>query len=363
MSDKKAPLVLIMAGGTGGHIFPALATSEALKEQGCRIHWLGTPASMEAELAPRHGIDISFIPVTGLRGKGAAFLFRAPWKLAVSLVKALNILRKLKPVCVVGMGGYVTGPGGVAARILGIPLVIHEQNAVAGLTNKLLAKISSKVLQAFPDTFTGIAESKRQLTGNPVRASIAAVSRLVPHQPLRLLVLGGSRGAQAINEIMPEVVSQCGDKVTVWHQTGANNFSECQNQYSRHSITGRIEPFIDDMAAAYEWSNLVICRSGALTVAELAAAGRPSILVPFPFAVDDHQTVNGRFLVDQKAAVMIQQKDLEVNNLTTIVMGFSADADRLNRMADAARSVSLPDATRKVVDHCLQVSGLEVNHG
>ena len=355
----KVPVVVFMAGGTGGHIFPALATANELKKQGFAIHWLGTPGSMEADLVPRHGIDISFVPVTGLRGKGISFLLKAPWKLAASLMKAVSVLNKHKPVCVVGMGGYVTGPGGIAAKLLGIPLVIHEQNAVAGMTNKILAKLANRVLEAFPNTFAG---NQAFLTGNPVRTDIAGIAPLQAHNPVRLLIVGGSRGAVAINELIPEVLKNCPGQLEVWHQTGASNDEHTRTLYEAHGVTGRVEPFIHDMAEAYDWADLVICRSGALTVAELAVAGRPAILVPYPYAVDDHQTVNGRYLVDQGAAKMIQQKELDANTLTTMIKQLVNESGRLEKMAEAARSVGLSRATEEVAKHCLEVSGLEVSH-
>ncbi len=361
----QAPLVVIMAGGTGGHIFPGLATADGLIEQGYRVHWLGTPGSMEADLVPRHGIDISFIPVTGLRGKGLSFLLKAPWRLMVSLIKAVRVLRAHKPVCVVGMGGYVTGPGGVAARLLGIPLVVHEQNAVAGLTNKLLARIASRVLEAFPGTFARVSSRvarKVLLTGNPVRSDIVAVPACKPRSPLRLLVVGGSRGALAINERVPQVLKKCDGRVEVWHQTGKANFEQCQTGYQQLGVSGRVEPFIDDMAQAYEWADLVLCRSGALTIAELAAAGKAGILIPFPHAVDDHQTVNGHYLVDRGAALMVQQKDLDVDGLTTMILELADNPDRLEVMASSAKAASLPQATGDVVRHCLEAAGQEVSY-
>ncbi|USE34876.1 undecaprenyldiphospho-muramoylpentapeptide beta-N-acetylglucosaminyltransferase [Endozoicomonas sp. SCSIO W0465] len=370
---EQEPLVIIMAGGTGGHIFPGLATARGLIKQGYRVHWLGTPGSMEAELVPGHGIDISFIPVTGLRGKGLSFLLQAPWRLAVSLFKAVRVLREYRPVCVVGMGGYVTGPGGVAARLLGIPLVIHEQNAVAGFTNKLLARIATRVLEAFPGTFAGLSSGinrkinreinrKVVLTGNPVRPEIVAVPANLPHNPLRLLVVGGSRGALAINQMIPQVLQNCGDQIEVWHQTGKGTFEQCREDYRQLGVSGRVEPFIDDMAQAYEWADLVLCRSGALTIAELAAAGKPGILVPFPYAVDDHQTVNGRYLVDRGAALMVQQNDLDVDGLTTMILELADNPEQLEQMASSARTASLPQATDDVVRLCLEAAGKEVSY-
>lgn len=364
-ADTRVPLVVIMAGGTGGHIFPGLTTAKGLIEQGYRVHWLGTPGSMEADLVPKCGIDISFIPVTGLRGKEVSFLLKAPWRLAVSLFKAVRVLRERKPVCVVGMGGYAAGPGGVAARLLGVPLVVHEQNAVAGLTNKLLARIATRVLEAFPGTFDGLSSGvarKVVLTGNPVRPEIVAVPSSTPHTPLRLLVVGGSRGALAINKMLPLVIQKSGGRVDVWHQTGKETFDQCCMDYQQLGVSGRVEPFIDDMAQAYEWADLVLCRSGALTVAELAATGKPGILVPFPFAVDDHQTVNGHYLADRGAALMVQQKDLDVDSLTKMILDLADNPEQLELMASLAKTAGLPQATNEVVRHCLEAAGQEVSY-
>ncbi|WP_299733100.1 undecaprenyldiphospho-muramoylpentapeptide beta-N-acetylglucosaminyltransferase [uncultured Endozoicomonas sp.] len=372
MSDSSSlqiPVVMIMAGGTGGHIFPGLATAHELEKSGYRIHWLGTPGSMEAELVPKHGIEISFIPVTGLRGKGVGFFVKAPWRLMKSLIKAIQVLRTQKPVCVIGMGGYAAGPGGVAARLLGIPLIIHEQNAVAGLTNKLLARVATRVLEAFPDAFAALPSvaGKTVLTGNPVRSEIAAVRANKPHSPLRLLVVGGSRGALAINELMPELMKRCNNRLEIWHQTGKATYEQCLAQYQQQGFSGndsdcRVAPFIDDMAQAYEWADLVLCRSGALTVAELAAAGKPAILVPFPHAVDDHQTVNGQYLVKQGAALMIQQHDLDIDALTKNIVEWMDDPAQLEVMASSAKSAGLPQATTDVVRNCLEAAGQEVSY-
>lgn len=363
MAPEQPPVVVIMAGGTGGHIFPALATAAELKSRGYQVHWLGTPGSMEAELVPEHGFAISFLPVTGLRGKGMGFLLQAPWRILVSIIKAMALLRARKPCCVLGMGGYVTGPGGVAARLLGIPLVIHEQNAVPGLTNKLLARLACRVLEAFPNTFAraGLKRltGKLYTTGNPVRATIASQATYQPGQPLKLLVIGGSRGATAINQLIPGVLTGCDLALEVWHQTGKNNLNAClaaQRQLATKDIKSyKIEPFIKDMAQAYAWADLVLCRAGALTVAELAVAGRPAILVPFPYAVDDHQTANGRYLADKGAAVMIQQHQLDEETLTTLLTRLGRDPARLQAMAAVARSAGCSRAAHEVANHCLEV--------
>lgn len=373
MSDSahslEKPTIIIMAGGTGGHIFPALATAQELRERGFHIHWLGTPDSMEAELVPKYGFDISYLPVTGLRGKGLVFLMKAPWKISVSLLRAMRILRQQKPVCVLGMGGYVTGPGGIAARMLRMPLIIHEQNAIVGFTNKILAKMSNRVLEAFPGTFldTGINTDIVFHTGNPVRLDIqTTVGDLSKgdSRPVKLLIVGGSRGAQAFNKVVPETLAQLNDLydgklvscLEVWHQTGKGNLDETLTLYSQHHVNGRVETFIDDMAEAYNWADIILCRSGALTVSELAVAGRPSILVPYPYAVDDHQTANGRYLVDQKAALMVQQNELNKDSLAKMLQELINDYSRLERMAIAARSVGKPESTRQVADHCMEVA-------
>ncbi|MDD7804052.1 MAG: undecaprenyldiphospho-muramoylpentapeptide beta-N-acetylglucosaminyltransferase [Endozoicomonas sp. (ex Botrylloides leachii)] len=360
---KQSSTIVIMAGGTGGHIFPALATASELKSRGYNIHWLGTINSMESELVPQYGFDISFIPVTGLRGKKIGLLLQAPWRLIVSLLRAIKVLRQIRPICVLGMGGYVTGPGGIAARLLNIPLVIHEQNAITGLTNKLLSNIATRLLEAFPGTFLDQkARTTKKIftTGNPVRESIAEYSAYDVGTPLKLLVLGGSRGAVAINDVVPKVIANCKGRVIIWHQTGKNNLARSQQSY--RELFGeridlyRVEPFINDMAKAYAWADVVLCRSGALTVSELAAAGRPAILVPFPYAVDDHQTVNGRYLVDQGAAWMIKQQHLDEDALTTLLLELSNDHTRLNAMAAAAKAAGQLKATKMVADHCLEVS-------
>ncbi|MGI9278936.1 MAG: undecaprenyldiphospho-muramoylpentapeptide beta-N-acetylglucosaminyltransferase [Endozoicomonas sp.] len=359
MSATDKPAVLIMAGGTGGHIFPALATARELEKRGYAIHWLGTPNSMEAELVPRHGFEISFIPVTGLRGKGLSFLLKAPWKLVISLHRALKVIRSCKPVCVLGMGGFVTGPGGVAARLAGIPLVIHEQNAIAGFTNKILSRIARKVLLAFPDAFGSVNGSgKFILTGNPVRTDIADLGRPaeLTGRALKLLVVGGSRGAVAINQLVPRVLAKFKGRIEVWHQTGKNNLDATRELYSELGVSGRVEPFIDDMAGAYEWADLVVCRSGALTVSELAMAQRAAVLVPYPYAVDDHQTVNGQYLVNQGAALMVQQKDLNEDCLIDMLENIVGNPEQLVTMARAAGSVAKPMAAEEVADHCLEVA-------
>ena len=351
-----------MAGGTGGHVFPALAVADELRHRGIQVAWLGTQKGIEADVVPKAGIDISFIDVAGLRGKGLLGWMLAPIKLLHALWQALAVLQKVKPAVVLGMGGFVTGPGGIAAWLSRRPLVIHEQNAIAGLTNKLLTPFAVRVLEAFPGT---IRSAKTVHTGNPVRNAIGSEARnQVPAESaigsttekIHLLVVGGSLGAKALNEVVPQALAQLSEvqRPEVWHQAGRKNIDETLALYKTHNIEAKVEPFIDDMGTAYGWADLVLCRAGALTIAELAIAGMPSILVPYPYAVDDHQTSNAKYLVDNGAALLVQQKDLTVSRL--IEMLNQLDYSKLNKMAAAAKKLALPDATKKVADLCLEVA-------
>ena len=365
VQSEQLRTIVIMAGGTGGHIFPALAVASELESHGYYIHWLGTPDGMEAEIVPRHGFDISYIPVGGLRGKRIGVIFKSLWFLMLSVLKAVKILRQHNPCGVLGMGGYVTGPGGVAAKLLGIPLIIHEQNAISGLTNRLLSKIALRVLEAFPGAFSRNKKSKKKInkkifiTGNPVRYEICLSGIYNPSIPLKLLVLGGSRGAVAINEVVLQVFASYGEQLKVWHQTGKNNFEQCQKQYKVLSPRGikpyKVDAFIDDMAKAYAWADVVLCRSGALTVSELAVAGRPSILIPYPYAVDDHQTFNGIYLVDLGAARLIPQEKLNKTVLTELLIELSSDSALLESMAASAKIAGRIKATQVVAEHCQEV--------
>jgi UDP-N-acetylglucosamine--N-acetylmuramyl-(pentapeptide) pyrophosphoryl-undecaprenol N-acetylglucosamine transferase len=352
--------VLIMAGGTGGHVFPALAVARELERAGSRVVWLGTPESFESRLIPGTGIPFYEVPVRGLRGKGWLGWLRAPFALARALVLALRALRQLSPDLVLGMGGYATGPGGVAARLLGKPLVIHEQNAVPGLTNRLLARIATRVLEAFPGSFP--ASRRARHTGNPVREEVTRLP--APEQrlegrsgPLHLLVLGGSQGAKVLNEVVPDAVAGLADPaiVAVRHQTGAANLEETTARYRSAGIDARPVAFIEDMAEAYGWADLVVCRAGALTVSELAVAGVASVLVPYPHAVDDHQTRNGRQLADAHAALLIDQTQFDAARLGALLADFHAARERLLDMAMAARRLGIPTATRQVSDCCLEL--------
>ncbi|VAW86427.1 UDP-N-acetylglucosamine--N-acetylmuramyl-(pentapeptide) pyrophosphoryl-undecaprenol N-acetylglucosamine transferase [hydrothermal vent metagenome] len=353
--------ILIMAGGTGGHVFPALAVAKQLREQGFNIVWLGTKAGLEAKLVPQFGFDIEWITVSGLRGKGLMSWLAAPVKVLKALFQSMCVIKKHKPVVVLGMGGFVSGPGGLASWMLGRPLVIHEQNAIAGFTNRCLAPFSKKVLQAFPGAF---AEAKKiTVVGNPVREEIFnRASRPEPDssKKLKVLVVGGSLGAQIFNNIVPESMASMSkqNQPEVWHQAGTRNIENAIENYKKYDVDAKVEAFIDDMATAYHWADIVLCRSGALTVSELAATGTPSILVPYPHAVDDHQTYNAKFLSDVGAAILVPQPAFTVNYLAELFTGLADSSERekkLQTMALAATKVARPDATDDVVTACVEV--------
>ncbi len=353
--------VVVMAGGTGGHVFPALAVAAELEREGVPVVWIGTRVGLEAKLVPAHGLPIEWLGVAGLRGKGWARRLAAPLMLVRALWEAASILRKLEPRLVLGMGGFVSGPGGLMARLLGIPLVIHEQNAIVGLTNRWLAHVAARVCEAFPGSFA--AAVKVRTTGNPVRAAIAALPE--PAERLagrtgrpRLLVVGGSLGALALNRALPQALALLpeNDRPEVWHQAGGKLFELARSAYAEAGVAARVEPFIDDMAAAYAWADLVLCRAGALTVSELAAAGVASILVPFPHAVDDHQTANARVLERAGAALLLPQSELVPERLATELARLLVDRVRLAAMAQAARAQARPEAAREVAALCLALA-------
>jgi UDP-N-acetylglucosamine--N-acetylmuramyl-(pentapeptide) pyrophosphoryl-undecaprenol N-acetylglucosamine transferase len=350
------PTILIMAGGTGGHIFPALAVADVLRAQGWNVVWLGAPHSMEAELVPKHGYPIRLVNFSGVRGKGLLRLAYLPMQLLRACVQSAAVIREVRPDVVLGMGGYITFPGGVMARLLGRKLVIHEQNSVAGLSNKVLAKIAQRVLSGFPDVLP-----KARWCGNPVRAEIA---QLVPPTTrfssrtgkLKVLVVGGSLGAQALNEAMPKALALIPEAVRpeLLHQTGKKHFDSVQALYSGVAVSAQIQAFVDDMAGAYAEADVVICRAGALTVAELAAAGVASILIPYPFAVDDHQTHNAQFLSAQGAAILLPQSALSAVTLARYLQDL--DRAKLLSMAVAARALAKPDAALSVAKVCEELA-------
>jgi|TARA_R100001079_G_scaffold75303_2_gene40324 UDP-N-acetylglucosamine--N-acetylmuramyl-(pentapeptide) pyrophosphoryl-undecaprenol N-acetylglucosamine transferase len=352
---------LMMAGGTGGHVFPALATARALEARGHQVYWLGASGGMEQRLIGETDIPLSLIHISGLRGKGKLALLLAPFRLMRALGEAFTILRRIRPDCVVGMGGFVTGPGGVAAWLNRTPLVIHEQNAIAGMTNRILVRFAETVLEAFPGSFGPKVVTR--CTGNPVREDLASLpvpeKRLADREgALRLLVIGGSLGAQVFNEQLPEALAMLpeGDRPVVRHQCGERHAEAAKHAYEEHGVEAAVEPFIKDMAEAYQWADLVLCRAGALTVSELCAAGIGAVLVPFPHAVDDHQTKNGQQMVSAKAAILIPQAKMTPAVLAETLGDLARNRDRVNEMAKAARTLARPDATERVVNYCLEAA-------
>lgn len=350
--------VLIMAGGTGGHVFPGLALAAEMIKRGHQVQWLGTKNGIESRLVPAAGIPLHFIPVRGVRGKSLTTLLAAPANILKSIFEALSVIKRIKPSVVVGLGGFVSGPGGIAAKILGIPLVLHEQNAVAGTTNRLLARIATKVLTAFPNNLKGA-----QCIGNPVRESIEQLPS--PEERLgnrngcvRVLVVGGSRGALAINKLLPQVFRdiEIGCELEVWHQAGEGKDAETIEAYEylneKGNVAVKVTAFIDDMSEALAWADFVICRSGALTVSELAAAGLGSVLIPFPYAIDDHQTENANVLVAAGAAIVQQEKETSVDKMKDVLMAILPNRNVLVDMAVKARSVSMPSAAKVFADVC-----------
>jgi UDP-N-acetylglucosamine--N-acetylmuramyl-(pentapeptide) pyrophosphoryl-undecaprenol N-acetylglucosamine transferase len=407
--------ILIMAGGTGGHIYPGLAVADALRAQGWHVVWLGAPNSMEAELVPKHGYPVAWVNFTGVRGKGVLRLLTLPFTLLRALGQSADAIFRHRPDVVLGMGGYITMPGGLMAALLRRPLVIHEQNSIAGMSNKVLAKLATRVLSGFPGVLNtnkfeataregapigdlrdegakngesiGLAMSsaskKRIWSGNPVRADIAALPEpqlryAARSGKLNVLVVGGSLGAQALNQALPQalallhvgasLLANAPDKFAsklaptesetsgfnVIHQTGKKNFESVQKLYEQAGVSADIRPFLDDMAQQYANADVVICRAGALTIAELAAAGVASVLVPFPFAVDDHQTHNARFLSEHGAAVLLPQTELNAEKLAQLLREMSRE--KLLVMAQAARGLAKPDATEQVAKVCMELA-------
>ena len=344
-------MVLIMAGGTGGHVFPALAVARALRADGLAVAWLGSRGGMEERVVRRDGIAFHGIRIRGLRGKGVTAWLLAPLRLAGAVAEALAVMIRLRPRVVLGMGGFAAGPGGLAAWLLRRPLVIHEQNAVAGWTNRLLARLARRVLGAYPNVLGSV-----EAVGNPVRPEIAALPapevRLAGREgPLRVLVLGGSQGARALNATVPEALAQlpAGIAVEVIHQAGVSEQAQTQQAYARLGVQAEVVAFIEDMATAYGWADLAVCRAGALTLAEVTAAGVGTVLVPYPHAVDDHQTRNAEYLVAAGAAVLQPQDSLTVAGLAELLAPLLGDRDRLRDMARQARGLARPDATAEVV--------------
>ena len=355
--------IFIMAGGTGGHVYPALAVADYLRGHGVPLYWLGTRQGLESRVLARANYPLLTVSIAGLRGKGVAGWLLAPLRICAAVAQAILFMFRYRPAAVLGMGGFVSGPGGLAAWMLRIPLLIHEQNAIAGLTNRVLAPLARVVMQGFPGTFPRARDAVT--TGNPVRAAIAGLpapgERFAQRKDngIRLLVLGGSQGARALNRCMPEAAGllQRDTNVQIWHQTGTAHFEETRGHYVKLGIgepAVRVMPYIEDMAAAYDWADLVLARAGALTLAELCAAGIAAILVPFPFAVDDHQTANARHLVDAGCAVMLPESELSAERIAGLVHDGFLDRARLLGMAERCRALGRPDASRIVGDICLE---------
>ena len=355
--------LLVMAGGTGGHVIPALAVAKDLRARGVKIIWMGTRSGIEHELVPAAGIDLRLVQVSGIRGSGLLRKLTAPFVLLLAALQALNIIITSKANAVLGMGGFVSGPGGVVARLLSKPLVLHEQNAIAGTTNRLLAPWATRVLTGF----AGVPDLRKQEhIGNPVKTDIVALAdpaiRLADHNlRLNILIVGGSQGAMVFNQKLPRLLakleSELADEIqlTVHHQCGKGNATEVKQYYAEVSQTAKVSEFIDDMAAAYAWSDIVICRAGAMTVAEIAAAGTVALFVPFPYAIDDHQFYNAKAMVDAGAAFCERQEVFLSGKWTRKIKGLVENRDRLIQMAQKARQFAKPDATERVADICLEV--------
>ncbi|PAR29215.1 undecaprenyldiphospho-muramoylpentapeptide beta-N-acetylglucosaminyltransferase [Vibrio metoecus] len=351
---NKNKKLMVMAGGTGGHVFPGLAVAKQLQQQGWQIRWLGTADRMEADLVPKHGIEIDFIQVKGLRGQGFMRLLKAPFQIVNAILQARRHLLAYQPDAVLGMGGYVSGPGGIAAWLLGIPVVLHEQNAVAGLTNQWLAKIARRVFQAFPGAFTDAP-----VVGNPVRQDVVQLA--APGQrftertgAIRILVMGGSQGARILNQTLPEVMASLGAEYEIRHQAGKNSQQEVAESYAAAGVEGaQVTEFIDDVAEAYGWADLLICRSGALTVSEVSAAGVGAIFIPFMHK-DRQQALNADHLVACGAAKMIEQPDLSVEKLAQMVR--QLDRAQLLSMAQKARQAAKLDADKVVAQAIIAIT-------
>ena len=354
--------VLIMAGGTGGHVFPALAVAKVLRDRGVSVVWLGVPGSMEARLVPANGFPIEWVRVAGIRGKGPAAWLLAPLRIIKAVAAAMRVLKRVRPRSVLGAGGYVSGPGGIAAWLLRVPLLIHEQNAVAGLTNRWLARFADQVLEAFPGSFPPAAQARA--IGNPVRADIAVTpppeERFAGRSgPARLLIIGGSQGAARLNSVMPEALARVFTALrpllrpAVRHQAGARGLDAARSAYAAARVDADVMPFIDDMAGAYAWADLAVCRAGAMTIAELQAAGLGAIFVPFALATDDHQTKNAEVMVKSGAARLIQERDLTPERLGDMLAELLANRTTLLAMAKAARRSRVIDAAAQLADLCL----------
>ena len=353
--------LLVVAAGTGGHVYPALAVAERLRSTGVDVSWLGTAVGIESRLVPAAGFAFHVSKVAGLRGQGLAGRLAAPLLLLRSALRSIAVLAQVRPHVVLGMGGYGAGPGGLVARLLGVPLVIHEQNAVPGLTNRILARFATRVLEAFPASFA--ARRRAIHTGNPVREALTRSpvpqTRLARRGGrLRVLVVGGSQGARALNEVVPcaLAIDSLGARVRVWHQCGPAHVEATRDGYGAHGLDAEVTGYIEDMGAAYAWTDVAVCRAGAMTIAELAAVGVASILVPFPYAADDHQRHNARYLADRGAAILVAQDSLDARSLAAALRSLHENRDRVESMSRAAYDAAVRDATQRVAAQCLEVA-------
>lgn len=365
---RAARCIMIMAGGTGGHVYPGLAVAHELRAQGWRVVWLGTQAGLEAKLVPAAGIEMVWLKFGGVRGKGLLRMVGLPLQIMIAFIQSARAIFKHRPDMVLGLGGYTAFPGGMMASLFNRPLVIHEQNSIAGLTNRVLACLADKVLVAFPSAFNGPKDKPipcrsvaMECCGNPVRSDIAALPEPVTRMQgrsgkLRVLVVGGSLGAQALNEAVPRALKLIDAAVRpeVVHQAGLRHIEKLQANYADAGVSAEVLAFIDDMAARYAWCDVVVCRAGALTIAELAAAGVASVLVPFPHAVDDHQTTNAKFLSEAGAALLLPQAELTSQKLAQVLREFTRE--KLLAMAQQARALAKPDATRRVAQVCVELA-------
>jgi UDP-N-acetylglucosamine--N-acetylmuramyl-(pentapeptide) pyrophosphoryl-undecaprenol N-acetylglucosamine transferase len=354
--------IMIMAGGTGGHVFPGLAVAEALRARHCEVVWLGTERGLEARVVPAHGIDVEWISIGGVRGRGIAAWLKAPFKIASAVLQTFGAFRRRRPSAVFGMGGFVAGPGGVAAWLARKPLVLHEPNAVAGTTNRLLAPLAARIFTSFPDTFPPSA--RVEVIGTPVRNSFAATDE--PRQRMaarraerrRLLVVGGSQGARILNRTVPAALALLpeAERPDVWHQAGRATIDEARAAYRDADVAARIDTFIEDMPGAYRWADLVVARAGGSTLAELAIVGVGAILVPLANAIDDHQAANARHFTSRGAGVSIVEADLDAAALARALAERLDDIEKLIAMAEAARAQARPDAAERLASACLELA-------
>ncbi len=365
--STKNKIILIMAGGTGGHILPALAVAKALQKIGVTIHWLGTSQGLENQLVSPSGIFIHHLNMQGIRGKGLLALLIAPFRLSLATLQAIRVIHQIKPNIVLGFGGYVSAPGGLAAWLLRKTLTLHEQNAILGSTNRYLSRLASQVFQTFPNTFP--ASLKAITCGNPIREEILAIAPPEqrfktrwqdPNAPLRILILGGSQGAAWLNEIIPQTILllPIAERPEIWHSAGQQQITQTRARYESLHISARVSGFIADMAQAYAWADVVICRAGASTVSEIMAVGVASILIPYPHAIDDHQTKNARYLADRHAAIWMSQHQCDSPKLAACLSTFYRDKHQLFDIAMAAKKLAMTDTAQVMISQLFTLTAL-----